>query len=79
ASSDHILACLGLSKQDLVSNPLLTLDFFRLKLNQAHGPDIALLIFGYHQQQQQTLSNPTHMGPDTCRIIESVRTIEAQK
>ncbi|GBN75936.1 hypothetical protein AVEN_155661-1 [Araneus ventricosus] len=27
---DHILACLGLSKQDLVSNPLLTLDFFRV-------------------------------------------------
>ncbi|GBN98655.1 hypothetical protein AVEN_129586-1 [Araneus ventricosus] len=26
----HILACLGLSKQDLVSNPLLTLDFFRV-------------------------------------------------
>ncbi|GBM84760.1 hypothetical protein AVEN_249896-1 [Araneus ventricosus] len=29
ARPDHILACLGLSKQDLVSNPLLTLDFFR--------------------------------------------------
>ncbi|GBM77804.1 hypothetical protein AVEN_142163-1 [Araneus ventricosus] len=28
ATPDHILACLGLSKQDLVSNPLLTLDFF---------------------------------------------------
>ncbi|GBM29968.1 hypothetical protein AVEN_167443-1 [Araneus ventricosus] len=27
---DHILACGGLSKQDLVSNPLLTLDFFRV-------------------------------------------------
>ncbi|GBN21264.1 hypothetical protein AVEN_142261-1 [Araneus ventricosus] len=27
---DHILACLGLSQQDLVSNPLLTLDFFRV-------------------------------------------------
>ncbi|GBL75173.1 hypothetical protein AVEN_194420-1 [Araneus ventricosus] len=27
---DHIIACLGLSKQDLVSNPLLTLDFFRV-------------------------------------------------
>ncbi|GBO19832.1 hypothetical protein AVEN_160336-1 [Araneus ventricosus] len=26
---DHILACLGLSQQDLISNPLLTLDFFR--------------------------------------------------
>ncbi|GBM91443.1 hypothetical protein AVEN_154640-1 [Araneus ventricosus] len=30
ATSDHILACLGLSKQDLASNPLLTLDFFRV-------------------------------------------------
>ncbi|GBN25825.1 hypothetical protein AVEN_150553-1 [Araneus ventricosus] len=30
ATPDHILACLGLSKQDLVSNPLLTLDFFRV-------------------------------------------------
>ncbi|GBM43618.1 hypothetical protein AVEN_210558-1 [Araneus ventricosus] len=29
ATPDHILACLWLSKQDLVSNPLLTLDFFR--------------------------------------------------
>ncbi|GBM96590.1 hypothetical protein AVEN_104546-1 [Araneus ventricosus] len=28
ATPDHILACLGLPKQDLVSNPLLTLDFF---------------------------------------------------
>ncbi|GBO31503.1 hypothetical protein AVEN_161380-1 [Araneus ventricosus] len=28
ATADHILACLGLSQQDLVSNPLLTLDFF---------------------------------------------------
>ncbi|GBO03369.1 hypothetical protein AVEN_9508-1 [Araneus ventricosus] len=27
---DHILACLELSKQYLVSNPLLTLDFFRV-------------------------------------------------
>ncbi|GBN22103.1 hypothetical protein AVEN_123116-1 [Araneus ventricosus] len=31
ATPDHILACLGLSKQDLVSNPLLTLDFFRVR------------------------------------------------
>ncbi|GBM22815.1 hypothetical protein AVEN_226485-1 [Araneus ventricosus] len=30
ATPDHILACLGLSKQGLVSNPLLTLDFFRV-------------------------------------------------
>ncbi|GBO44398.1 hypothetical protein AVEN_47926-1 [Araneus ventricosus] len=30
AIPDHILTCLGLSKQDLVSNPLLTLDFFRV-------------------------------------------------
>ncbi|GBN76956.1 hypothetical protein AVEN_194148-1 [Araneus ventricosus] len=30
ATPDHILACLGLTKQDLVSNPLLTLDFFRV-------------------------------------------------
>ncbi|GBM63031.1 hypothetical protein AVEN_54711-1 [Araneus ventricosus] len=30
ATLDHILACLGLSKQDLVPNPLLTLDFFRV-------------------------------------------------
>ncbi|GBO01445.1 hypothetical protein AVEN_111169-1 [Araneus ventricosus] len=30
AIPDHILVCLGLSKQDLVSNPLLTLDFFRV-------------------------------------------------
>ncbi|GBM97980.1 hypothetical protein AVEN_166965-1 [Araneus ventricosus] len=30
ATPDHILACLGLSKQDLVSNPLLTLDFFKV-------------------------------------------------
>ncbi|GBM42447.1 hypothetical protein AVEN_145747-1, partial [Araneus ventricosus] len=30
ATPDHILACLGLSKQDLVPNPLLTLDFFRV-------------------------------------------------
>ncbi|GBM89336.1 hypothetical protein AVEN_210316-1 [Araneus ventricosus] len=30
ATTDHILAFLGLSKQDLVSNPLLTLDFFRV-------------------------------------------------
>ncbi|GBL79843.1 hypothetical protein AVEN_28911-1 [Araneus ventricosus] len=30
ATPDHILACLGLSKQDLVSYPLLTLDFFRV-------------------------------------------------
>ncbi|GBM36134.1 hypothetical protein AVEN_106973-1, partial [Araneus ventricosus] len=30
ATPDHILACLGLSKQYLVSNPLLTLDFFRM-------------------------------------------------
>ncbi|GBN88192.1 hypothetical protein AVEN_135572-1 [Araneus ventricosus] len=29
ATPDHILACLGLSQQDLVSNPLLTLDVFR--------------------------------------------------
>ncbi|GBL97539.1 hypothetical protein AVEN_162990-1 [Araneus ventricosus] len=28
ATPDHILACLGLSKQDLVSNLLLILDFF---------------------------------------------------
>ncbi|GBN04566.1 hypothetical protein AVEN_257157-1 [Araneus ventricosus] len=27
---DHILACLGLSQQVLVSNPLLTLDFSRV-------------------------------------------------
>ncbi|GBN13506.1 hypothetical protein AVEN_181332-1 [Araneus ventricosus] len=30
ATPDHILACLGLSKQDLVPNPLLTLDFFKV-------------------------------------------------
>ncbi|GBN98462.1 hypothetical protein AVEN_140154-1 [Araneus ventricosus] len=30
ATPDHILACLGLFQQDLVSNPLLTLDFFRV-------------------------------------------------
>ncbi|GBN24666.1 hypothetical protein AVEN_245176-1 [Araneus ventricosus] len=30
ATPDHILACLGLSKQDLVSNPLLIFDFFRV-------------------------------------------------
>ncbi|GBN32771.1 hypothetical protein AVEN_58868-1 [Araneus ventricosus] len=30
ATPDHILVCLGLFKQDLVSNPLLTLDFFRV-------------------------------------------------
>ncbi|GBN39288.1 hypothetical protein AVEN_208237-1 [Araneus ventricosus] len=30
ATPDRILACLGLSKQDLVPNPLLTLDFFRV-------------------------------------------------
>ncbi|GBL58513.1 hypothetical protein AVEN_13979-1, partial [Araneus ventricosus] len=30
ATPNHILTCLGLSKQDLVSNPLLTLDFFRV-------------------------------------------------
>ncbi|GBM70545.1 hypothetical protein AVEN_47661-1 [Araneus ventricosus] len=30
ATPDHILACLGLSQEDLVSNPLLTLDFFRV-------------------------------------------------
>ncbi|GBM07492.1 hypothetical protein AVEN_100700-1 [Araneus ventricosus] len=29
ATPDHILSCLGLSHQDLVPNPLLTLDFFR--------------------------------------------------
>ncbi|GBM46152.1 hypothetical protein AVEN_48679-1 [Araneus ventricosus] len=28
ATPDHILACLGLYKQNLASNPLLTLDFF---------------------------------------------------
>ncbi|GBM66204.1 hypothetical protein AVEN_114177-1 [Araneus ventricosus] len=30
ATPDHILACLGLSHQDFLSNPLLTLDFFRV-------------------------------------------------
>ncbi|GBM23997.1 hypothetical protein AVEN_274411-1 [Araneus ventricosus] len=30
AITAHILVCLGLSKQDLVSNPLLNLDFFRV-------------------------------------------------
>ncbi|GBM88018.1 hypothetical protein AVEN_224513-1 [Araneus ventricosus] len=30
ATPDHILACLGLSQQDLISNPLFTLDFFRV-------------------------------------------------
>ncbi|GBL93784.1 hypothetical protein AVEN_166814-1 [Araneus ventricosus] len=30
ATPDHLLACLGISHQDLVSNPLLTLDFFRV-------------------------------------------------
>ncbi|GBN64128.1 hypothetical protein AVEN_64788-1 [Araneus ventricosus] len=30
ATPDHILACLGLSQQDFISNPLLTLDFFRV-------------------------------------------------
>ncbi|GBL88389.1 hypothetical protein AVEN_103041-1 [Araneus ventricosus] len=30
ATPDHIIACLGLSQQDLVSNPLLTLDFCRM-------------------------------------------------
>ncbi|GBM63453.1 hypothetical protein AVEN_260891-1 [Araneus ventricosus] len=30
ATPDHILACLGLSQQDLVPNPLLTLDLFRV-------------------------------------------------
>ncbi|GBN03775.1 hypothetical protein AVEN_103268-1 [Araneus ventricosus] len=30
ATPDHILACLELSQQDLVPNPLLTLDFFRV-------------------------------------------------
>ncbi|GBN06552.1 hypothetical protein AVEN_113108-1 [Araneus ventricosus] len=30
ATPDHIPACLGLSKQDLVSNPPLALDFFRV-------------------------------------------------
>ncbi|GBM76511.1 hypothetical protein AVEN_269240-1 [Araneus ventricosus] len=30
ATPDHILSCLGLSQQDLVSNPLLTLDIFRV-------------------------------------------------
>ncbi|GBL92330.1 hypothetical protein AVEN_35863-1 [Araneus ventricosus] len=30
ATPDHILSCLGLSKQYLVPNPLLTLDFFRV-------------------------------------------------
>ncbi|GBM94770.1 hypothetical protein AVEN_14305-1 [Araneus ventricosus] len=31
ATPDHILACLGLFQQDLISNPLLTLDFFRVR------------------------------------------------
>ncbi|GBM59743.1 hypothetical protein AVEN_110017-1 [Araneus ventricosus] len=31
ATPDQILSCLGLSQQDLVSNPLLTLDFFRVR------------------------------------------------
>ncbi|GBO26145.1 hypothetical protein AVEN_92971-1 [Araneus ventricosus] len=48
ATPDHILACLGLSKRDLVPNPLLTLHFFRVIL---HGPDIARLTFGDHHQQ----------------------------
>ncbi|GBM49836.1 hypothetical protein AVEN_191239-1 [Araneus ventricosus] len=30
ATPDHILACLGLSQQDIVPNPLLTLDFLRV-------------------------------------------------
>ncbi|GBM84741.1 hypothetical protein AVEN_64882-1 [Araneus ventricosus] len=30
ATPDHVLACLGLSQQDLVSNLLLTLNFFRV-------------------------------------------------
>ncbi|GFU87616.1 uncharacterized protein TNCV_2935381 [Trichonephila clavipes] len=29
ASPDHILSCLGLTRQDLVQDPLLVLDFFR--------------------------------------------------
>ncbi|GBM99255.1 hypothetical protein AVEN_272113-1 [Araneus ventricosus] len=35
STPDHILACLGLSIQDLVSNPLLTLDFFRVHMLMA--------------------------------------------
>ncbi|GBM91878.1 hypothetical protein AVEN_270168-1 [Araneus ventricosus] len=44
ATPDHILTCLELSKQDLVTN----------------GPDIALLIFGDHYQQQQQRSKVTN-------------------
>ncbi|GBM23446.1 hypothetical protein AVEN_181566-1 [Araneus ventricosus] len=32
ATPNHMLACLGLSQQDLVPNPLLTLDFFRVHM-----------------------------------------------
>ncbi|GFV66234.1 RNase H domain-containing protein [Trichonephila clavipes] len=39
ASPGHILSCLGLTRQELVQDPLLVLDFFR-----GNGPDLALLI-----------------------------------
>ncbi|GFX31653.1 hypothetical protein TNCV_4081771 [Trichonephila clavipes] len=44
ASPGHILSCLGLTRQDLVQDPLLVLDFFRGEWT--HGPDLALLISG---------------------------------
>ncbi|GBM48728.1 hypothetical protein AVEN_193427-1 [Araneus ventricosus] len=52
ATPDHILAYLGVSKQGIISNPLLPLDFIRVhRLMDL----IALLIFGDHHQQQQIL------------------------
>ncbi|GFU88945.1 RNase H domain-containing protein [Trichonephila clavipes] len=41
ASPGHILSCLGLTRQDLVQDPILVLDFLRV-----NGPDLALLISG---------------------------------
>ncbi|GBM05586.1 hypothetical protein AVEN_94845-1 [Araneus ventricosus] len=40
ATPDHILACLRLSKQDLVSNPLLTLDFFRVHSKKSRKDEV---------------------------------------
>ncbi|GFW37312.1 RNase H domain-containing protein [Trichonephila clavipes] len=52
ASPGHILSCLGLTRQNLVQDTLLVLDFFRV-----NGPDLALLISGMRNNNNTLLYN----------------------
>ncbi|GBO44502.1 hypothetical protein AVEN_2995-1 [Araneus ventricosus] len=72
ATPDHILACLP-GAFPTGSCFLSSIDFGFLQGAQAHGPDIALLIFGdrHHYQQQSEFQQSSNPGTGTTMALRS--------